>query len=180
MSASALPDDILRYWAAFAPPSGLLMLARCSRRFAAVLRGARNRCLDSLFVVAQREDCYSMPEIPNNVFEMFTLFQLSFQPSWKELRALLGEEQQTRWSGMFEYYFVEARTSYDSVGYLRTFKVFRQHGDHGRTVLGISGRMTVQADARRFEYWLQRRHGQWLAGCISWPHLRPEGRAKGA
>jgi hypothetical protein len=47
----ALPDDVLRAMDAFMPPSGLLTMARCSRRLSTVLRGEVSRRLAGLYFV---------------------------------------------------------------------------------------------------------------------------------
>jgi hypothetical protein len=54
----ALPDDVLRVVAPYVPLSNLIVMVRCSRRFATVLRSELSRHLDGLFVVNPQPKAY--------------------------------------------------------------------------------------------------------------------------
>jgi hypothetical protein len=103
---SALPDDILRSLAAFMPPSGLIVLVRCSHWLARVLREQLSRRLDDLFVIT------TQPEIQ---CELPFYDDLSIQTLPCELEALFGKATINETSFVSTYYFVEAPKGYDKL-----------------------------------------------------------------
>jgi hypothetical protein len=143
----ALPDEVLRVVARYWPLSELIVLVRCSWRFASVLSNLLSERLDGLFVL--RQGFTSRRVLP------FTL-------SWAELQALFGEGQfvgSTR-----SYYVAEAEGSNVRSIYYIILDSNHHDVDHIWTHWRLAFDPAYYlATENCFVGWLLRRHEQWLA-----------------
>jgi hypothetical protein len=142
-----LPDDVLRALAAFMPPSGLLVLVRCSRQLAIVLRSQHISCLDGLFIKSQINS-----EID---YCLDARLELPTQPRERDLLEIFGEPDGP---GFPTYHFIEAPKGYD--GTTQSFRLYRVYtmcfggqADYWRYFVAGA---TMPA-AHRYACWLQRR-----------------------
>jgi hypothetical protein len=117
----ALPDDVLRALAASVPPSGLIALAQCSQRLAAVLRAQLTRRLDGLFV-ATRQLTESEMEYSLRLANSEELQTFKPRPTSFELQAMFGVAHQSSPENRLfsDYYFVEAAKGYDGPPHMLT------------------------------------------------------------
>jgi hypothetical protein len=104
----ALPNDILRAMATFMPPSALLVMVRCSRRFSRVLHGEMTQRLDGLFQYVALPTCTaSFSTLPDCVKLV--------EHSWPQHMPRLSVEAMLGTSDLHPggYLFLEALKGYD-------------------------------------------------------------------
>jgi hypothetical protein len=150
----ALPDDILRVVSPCMPLSDLIVLVRCSRRLATVLRSELSHRLDGIFVVNPQPKAF------------FTSWEpLSFILPRSELQEIFREGQvtETCFGVGICYHFVEVAASNEEMHFCPSLfsgcpSLFRGlYVDN--TYLVTDPEMNVD----RFVGWLRRLHEQWLA-----------------
>jgi hypothetical protein len=160
---SALPDDVLRAVADFMPLSGLLVLARCSRKMQSVLRRQLNRHLDDLFVVRRYVRSYLCDKIGKHCVD-YTIPGDTLQ---RQMFALFGEPDEAIGS----HNFFEASQDYDEpfcvpkcIMYpVCGFRILADEGDRVPCFVTSYSHFRL----RRFVGWLSRRYRKLLTAGTS-------------